>query len=221
MIDLTITQNAQDVAQYLIQGRLVAFPTGTSYGLAADALQGWALQRLRNLKQRPPSQAFSIMLDPTLWPIYLKLTDQEQHLMHVMQGQPLTIVVNPQPTLSHNTIDGQVAVRLIDHPLMAELARIVAVPLTATSANRHSQPPATSPKEIMSVFSNPLPDDQLEEEDPRGSSNTTYDLSLAAILDGGQIKKQPPTTIVRLAGKSINILRAGTITREELESQFV
>jgi len=204
------------VVPYLTSGRLVAFPTGTSYGLAADTLQGWALQRLRNIKQRPAEKTFTVFMREELYPDFLQLTDEELALLTQMANQPLTLLVKPTDELAHLAQDGLVGLRVIDHPLMEQLAAIVDVPLTATSANLAAQPPCYSPAEIEHLFSNPLPNDRLGEVDPRGAAGTTFDLSLAAILDGGVLPKRDPTTIAKIERGKITIMRQGALTEKEL-----
>lgn len=199
-------------------GRLVAFPTGTSYGLVADTQQGWALQRLRNLKNRPQEKTFTLFMQDGLWDQFLELTPDELTLLQKNTNQPLTLLVKPAASLAHLAQDGLVGLRVIDHPLMRELAEAVEVPLTATSANRHGEPACFSPAEIMKAFANPLPADRLGEEDPRGAVDTTYDLSLAAILDGGDLPIKKPTTIAKVVGDTIQIIRPGVLTISDLST---
>lgn len=211
MAPLTVTHNIPIITRYLLDGRLVAFPTGTSYGLAADTQQGWALQRLRNLKRRPTGKTFTVFLRSDLWDQFLQLTSFERALLQKMASQPLTLLVKPAPNLAHLAYDGLVGLRVIDHPLMQQLAAASDVPLTATSANRAGEAPCFSPAEIQKTFANPLPAALLDEKNPRGAVNTTYDLSLAAILDGGVLPKKEPTTIAQLVGHEIKIIRPGPL----------
>lgn len=213
---ITITQNVSELTPSLAAGRLVAFPTGTSYGLAADTQQGWALQRLRNLKNRPTEKTFTVFMKASLYDQFLQLTGQERNLLEKMTNQPLTLLVKPASDLAHLAQDGLVGLRVIDHPLMQALADAVDVPLTATSANRQGGEPCFSPADIERVFSNPLPDDQLGEENPRGAANTTYDLSLAGILNGGELPQKPPTTIAKFVGGTITIVRPSSLIISDL-----
>lgn len=207
-------------AQFIVAGRLVAFPTCTSYGLAADTQQGWALQRLRNLKNRPADKTFTVFMREGLWDTFLVLREEERSLLKKMLGQPLTLLVRPAEDLHHLTQNGLIGLRIIDHPLMQALADVVDVPLTATSANRAGDPPCVSPAEIEQAFGSPVPDTYLHEENPRGASGTTYDLSLAAILDGGTLPHSQPTTIAQLINHNIKILRQGALTETEIHSKL-
>lgn len=186
--------------ELLCLGRIVAFPTGTAYGLATDALQGFALQRLRNLKARPTEKSFTVFLKETLWHEFFNLTPAEKKLLQANQNQPLTLLVQPKSSLEHLARDGRVGLRVIDHPLMQALADEFNGPLTATSANKSAAAPCYSPNAIEKTFP------WLIDE------HNTYDLSLAAIISAGILPPNPPTTIARLAGDKITIVRAGKLT---------
>lgn len=191
----------------LRQGRIVAFPTSTAYGLAADARQGFALQRLRNLKNRPTEESFTVFLKETRWDEFFDLTPQERKLLQTNQNQPLTLLVRPKPSLEHLAQDNRVGLRIIDHPLMQELADEFAGPLTATSANKSGEPPNYSPDEIEKAFPYLI------------DNYNTYDLSLAAIIDAGPLPPNPPTTIARLDGEKITIVRQGRLTAADLTNR--
>ena len=214
-----LTKDITQAITFIAAGRVVAFPTGTSYGLAADATQGYALQRLRILKGRIQEQSFTIMLKNTLWPEYLALSPREKTFLSHTAGQHLTVLVKPKPLLSHLAVDGLIGLRLIDHPQMDQLCRAASVPLTATSANHTGDTPCHSPACIQTAFPGLVPDKELNENEPRGASGTTYNLSLAAILDGGTLSPSRPTTIIRLSDKGgFTIIRPGAVTKDELNN---
>lgn len=215
---VTRTKEVAPAASSIASGRVVAFPTNTSYGLAVDALQGWALQRLRILKGRPSEKTFTVCMAPELLTTYVALTKPEQAIWEALDAQPLTLLVKPRAALAHLAVDGLVGLRMIDHPLMAALAAACHVPLTATSANRAGDPPCFSPDCIMQTFPTIVPDVLLNEVNPRGASGTTHNLSLATILDGGDVSKKNPTTIAKVVGGVVEIVRAGTIAQQELQA---
>ena len=214
---LITTQDEKLCASYLAAGRLVAFPTGTSYGLAADTLQGYALQRLRNLKGRLKTKSFTVFMPAQLYDEFLELTASERKILQQFLDQPLTLLVSPSPRLAHLAQAGKIGLRVIDHPLMQKLAEAAPAPLTATSANLSGQDPCLSIACLTETFRNPLPDKQLAEVDPAGSSGTTYDLSLAAILDGGELSAAPSTTIAIIEQGKIRLVRPGSISQQVLQ----
>jgi L-threonylcarbamoyladenylate synthase len=205
-MDIPIFKEANQTVEYIKEGRIVAFPTNTSYGLAVDALQGFALQRLRNLKERPSEKTFTVFMDPSLWPQYLDLSATEKELLSRFDGQPLTLLVKPKNPLAHLAQDEKVGLRVIDHPLMKDLAAALEVPLTATSANTSGQPPCLSPEEIRRHF----PQTVGTKKEIEMTKNTTYNLSLAGILDGGTLPQSKPSTIAQMEENgSFNIVRQG------------
>jgi L-threonylcarbamoyladenylate synthase len=197
------THSIKEAVRILREGRIVAFPTGTSYGLAADTLQGFALQRVRNLKQRPAEKAFTVFMRPALWHTFLQLTTAEEHLLRAGTNHPLTLLVEPAAALAHLAQEGRVGVRCIDHPLMQALSEAIDVPLTATSANVAGEEPCYTVKCIKKTF-------------PGKLDETTYDLSLGYILDGGDLPKTAPSTIAKIVDGKIEIARAGALTREKV-----
>lgn len=221
----TYVEKITDVAAaaaFIAEGRVVAVPTGTSYGLAADALQGWAVQRVRVLKQRPADKALTVFMADSLLDEFLDLADNERSLLQLMQNRALTVLVKPRPSLAHLAQDGLVGLRVIDHPLMRAVAVAANVPLTATSANRSGAAACFTADCIADAFPGLLPDELLQEGDtPRGASGTTYDLSLAGLLDGGELPDNPPTTIAKIDGDTITIVRQGALSREALQQALV
>lgn len=196
----TITKNVAEAAKFIKEGRIVAVPTGTAYALACDAFQGHALQRLRELKHRPPEQSFTVFMSNQAMHQLMNILMQEQKLWDKYMGQPLTLLVEPKEPLKHLAQDGKVGLRMIDHPLMQALADAAQVPLTATSANISGQLPAAYDSETI-----------LKQWPGVQEDGTTYNLSLAAILDGGTLPPNLPTTIARLDGDKITIIRQGTL----------
>jgi L-threonylcarbamoyladenylate synthase len=198
---ITLTQ-----AKHFIQsGRVVAFPTGTTYGLAADVSQGFALQRVRNLKRRPTEKTFTVFLTPSLYNQYFKLNPSDQQALAILVEQPVTVLLEPRSNLIHLAQDGLVGLRLIDHSLMRQLADITQLPLTATSANQSGQPACLSPACFSQQF-------------PREVASHAYDLSLAGYLDAGTLPSSKPSTIIRLKHLGYEIVRPGSLTALQLDA---
>ncbi|OGY37200.1 MAG: hypothetical protein A3E36_01205 [Candidatus Andersenbacteria bacterium RIFCSPHIGHO2_12_FULL_45_11b] len=191
------TKDASEALPYIQEGRVVAFPTGTSYGLAADALQGHALQRLCNLKKRPQEKTFTIFLDPSLYDKYLDMREDEKRFLVRYASTALTLLVQPKESLMHAAQDGLIGLRVIDHSMMAQLAELAHVPLTATSANISGEEACYDAACIEKSFP--------------GRVGTTYDLSLAAILDGGTLRPGLVSTIAKLENGKVKIIRQGAL----------
>lgn len=192
------TKDVQIAANIIRDGRVVAVPTGTSYGLAANALAGHAIARVRNLKRRPQEKPLSIFMSQNLWGKYLDLTSQEELFLKEHAGAALTLLVLPKINLEHLAHNGKIALRVIDHPLMAQLAEITQLPLTATSANISEQNACYDTVCITKSFSGKI-------------DETTYDLSLGCILDGGALLERGSSTIAMLTDSGIQIIRQGAL----------
>jgi L-threonylcarbamoyladenylate synthase len=138
-----------DAVRALLAGRLVVYPTDTLYGLGARAEDPRAVARLIALKGRAPEQPISVAVSAfdDVEPL-AALTPPGRRFLRTHLPGPFTLLVPPTgrarrafpPAIAGGRALG---LRIPDHPLARELARRVG-PLTATSANRHGAPPATS-----------------------------------------------------------------------------
>jgi L-threonylcarbamoyladenylate synthase len=193
----TQTKDVLYAKRIIEEGRIVAFPTGTSYGLAVNALFGHALQRLRNIKKRPQEKTFSIFMKESVWGTYLDLSQDERDILKRYEHTALTLLVHPKKSLQHLAQDSLVGLRVIDHVVMEQLADAVSVPLTATSANVSGQEACYDP-------------DHIEEALP-ARDGTTYDLSLGCILDGGKLREGHMSTVAHYTNGKMSIVRQGTL----------
>ena len=198
----------------------MAFPTGTTYGLAVDALQGYSLQRLRNLKQRPEEKNFTVFLKESLYSVFLELTEKELSLIKKMKKKALTLLVKPKLPLEHLQKENHIGLRIIDHPLMQQLAESVDVPLTATSANISGAQPCLSTNCVQQQFPGLLDPKEKAYGDIEPAGLTTYDLSLGCILDGGNLPETQPSTIAKISNGNIEIIRAGIVSEEVIISRL-
>ena len=140
----------------------------------------------------------------------MELTAAEIDFIAKRAGQAITLLVKPKTSLDHLSQDGRIGLRFIDHPFMAALAEAAQVPLTATSANISDTPACFDVACVEKNFPGRLPDDLLkwyEPADLAGAKDTTYDLSLGCILDGGTLAASEASTIVRLDGEKITVIR--------------
>lgn len=209
-----VTHDINVALPYIASGRVVAFPTGTSYGLAVDALQGHALQRLRNLKKRPSEKTFTICAKQELWPEYFAITPAEHKLLEEVKNQAVTILLVPKEPIAHLAQDGLVGLRMIDHPIMQAFMDALNVPVTATSANVSGENACQDIACIEKYFPG-----LLDDSDPllHRAGATTYDLSLACVLDGGLLPQSEPSTILKVIDNKIEIVRQGAYNPSSLE----
>jgi len=187
-----------EAARRIRAGGVVAFPTETVYGLAADALNPDAVLKVFELKGRPESQPMSVIVSGTRmaqrvvksWPERAKV------LANRFWPGPLTIVVRRSPDLPYQVTAGRdgVGLRCPDHPIALALLETCGFPLLGPSANRSGQPSPTSADHVRRAF----PDSDL------------------LVLDGGPCRTGIESTIIEVGPDGDRILRVGAITPEEL-----
>jgi tRNA threonylcarbamoyl adenosine modification protein (Sua5/YciO/YrdC/YwlC family) len=179
-------------AQALRDGRLVVFPTETVYGLAARADDPAALALLREAKGRDAGKPLSLHLPDvaSLEARFGPLSPPAARLARRRLPGPLTLV------LPDRAEGGFTGVRVPDDPLAAAVLRAAGVPVVATSVNRSGEPPA------------------LTGSDAAAASGG----KAAVVLDAGPCRIGMASTVVRVDGEKVEVLREGAIpAREVLE----
>ena len=182
----------EQAAAAIRRGQIVAIPTDTVYGLAADPFQPAAVAALLRLKRRPENQPVLLLVESLrqVERLASRLPEGFHRLAARFWPGPLTIVL-PAATGIPERITagtGTVAVRLPGSRVTRELIRAARVPLTGTSANLSGRPAAGSAGQVREQF-------------PCG---------LAAIVDAGPARSRAPSTLVDLSGEP-RILREGAI----------
>ncbi len=173
------------------RGGVVAFPTDTLYGLAADPESAESVNRVRALKGRDAAQTIALVAaDLAQVERISVLTLMARHAAAEFWPGPLTVLIRAKPGLAPTTIgpDGLVGVRVPNHDVALALTRACGHAVTATSANRSGQPATADPDEVAAA----LPD-------------------LDLLIDAGKAPGGPPSTLVDLSGDAPRLVRAGAI----------
>lgn len=189
-------------AELLRRGEVVAIPTDTVYGLAADPFNESAVQRLFAVKGRSPDAPVPLLVDSI--EMAAEVAGELPALFHPLAGRywpgPLTIVMESSrrvpAVVSANT--GRVGLRLPAAAIPQAIVRALGSPITGTSANRSGQPECRSAEEVEASLGEFLP----------------------LILDGGPSPGARPSTVVSLAGESWTLVREGAVPLAELEAFF-
>ncbi len=179
-------------ASAITAGQVVAYPTETYYGLAVDALDEQALARLAALKGRGAEKAFSLLVAHRgmLSQVCGHISDLAESLIRQHWPGPLTLALPARPGLPASIVcDGFVAVRMSPHPLAQALVGAVGRPITATSANPAAAAPPCTASAVAAYFA----------------------ASDCLILDGGTTPGGRPSTLARVSGDRLEILRAGAV----------
>lgn len=190
----------QEAAAALAAGGVVAFPTETVYGLGADARNTEAVSRIFTAKGRPSDNPLIVHLasEEALDELVERVSDTERKLIRACWPGPLTLVlpvregaVSPLVTAGLDTV----AVRVPAHDVARRLIALSGCPIAAPSANRSGRP---SPTEAAHVL-----------EDLSGR--------IDGVVDGGTTGIGLESTVVRVVGDAIHILRPGGVTGEQLQ----
>jgi len=186
--------------KYLLQGKLVSFPTETVYGLGADATSDAAVARIFEAKKRPAFNPLIIHL-PSLEEAekYVEFDIISRKLGTAFWPGPFTLVLKKKPDSMLSALVSAgldtVAVRVPEHPVARELLQTFKYPIAAPSANISGRLSPTRPEHVA---------DELSSE-------------VAMILDGGECRTGIESTIARVMGSEISLLRPGAVTRREIE----
>ncbi len=200
--DSDVDAAASNIAAHLGAGKLLAYPTVSVYGLGS-APSVPALDRLAQLKGRPPGKPFLLLISglEMLEATGLVLDVHARVLAREFWPGPLTLVLRGgEGKLPDRLrgVEGGIAVRWTSHRGVARLIGHLGYPLTSTSANHPGRPAAPGPEAIEQSFPEPIAAGDL------------------LVLDGGVLGNVPPSTLVDCTGPMPRMVREGAIPRNEL-----
>ena len=184
-------------ADILLSGGLVAIPTETVYGLGALATDADAAKKIYSAKGRPSDNPLIIHIsDPADAERYAYTCPLYYKLAKAFMPGPLTVILPKKSTVPSEVTGGldTVALRCPAHPIASALIAEAGIAIAAPSANLSGSP---SPTESQHVI-----------DDMNGR--------IDAIIDGGSAEIGLESTIVKIDGNSLTLLRPGAITRDAL-----
>ena len=196
---LLTTGQAVVAAELLRVGRLVAVPTETVYGLAADATQETAVQANYDAKGRPDAKPLSVLVDgmAMVETVCRDIPEDAYKLADAFWPGPLTLILWGNGALPSIVPAGGATqgVRCPDHPAALAVIRALGHPLACPSANLSGR---ASPKSAGDVLG------QLAGR-------------IDAVLDGGPCTLGVESTILDLTASPCRILRQGGLSQEKIE----
>ena len=194
------TEGIIEAARLLRDGQLVAIPTETVYGLAANALDPKAVASIFRAKDRPMDNPLIVHIaDIKNWtPLVKHIPAAARRLADAYWPGPLTIILPAADCIPNEVRGGlaTVAVRFPADPVAQAVILHSACPLAAPSANRSGSPSPTNAARVM--------------EDMQGR--------IAAVLDGGDSEVGVESTVLDMSGDTPRLLRPGGITPDMIES---
>ena len=194
-----ITKDLHKAVEALKENNIVAIPTETVYGLAANAFQSAAIEKIFSLKKRP-------FYNPLI--VHIKAAEYLNHIAKDIPEiafrlatefwpGPLTLVLNKKSIVPAIITAGKdtVAVRMPNHPITLELLNSLDFPLAAPSANPFGSISPTTAAHVRRYFGE----------------------NLEVVLDGGECIKGIESTIVGFEGEQVVMYRLGSISTEDIE----
>lgn len=181
------------VKQMLLDGLVVSFPTETVFGLAAKYDDIEAVDKLFDLKGREKSKAITLMVDSlAAAEAFCEISESERKVMKSLMPGKITIVLKKKTDVYIPYLEDTVGIRIPDDEFVLELLQMTG-PLLVTSANRSGKSNAVSSAEVLEEFNNELP-----------------------LIVKGHCQSKEASTVFRIDGDNVIILRAGQVTEQEI-----
>lgn len=195
--DAAVLENA---AALILAGGIVAVPTDTLYGLAADPFSAEAVERVFAAKGRTADRALPLIaadIDQIEDQLGLLPPDGRRLAAAYWPG-PLTLLMLRPATMPESVTGGlaHVGVRVPAHAVARGLCRACGRPLTATSANPSGAPASADPDDVVRALGE----------------------SVDLLLDAGPTPGGMPSTIVNVCGPQVRLVRAGAIPWKEVQA---
>ena len=184
--------------ELLTAGELVAVPTETVYGLAANASDPVAVSKIFSAKGRPANHPLIVHISALsqLADWARDIPPQALLLAKAFWPGPLTLLLHKAPTVNNTVTGGKdtIGLRLPAHPLLLQLLQESGLCVAAPSANPYKKLSPTSALQVLSGMQG----------------------KIAAVLEGGDCAVGLESTIVDLTGDTVQVLRAGPIGVAEI-----
>lgn len=194
-----ITKDIHQALTALNNNQVIGMPTETVYGLAANAFNEKAVERVFSLKQRPLYNPLIVHIHSSgyLKKIARDIPKAAEKLAERFWPGALTLILKKQNTIPDIVTSGKdtLAVRVPNHPLCLKLLKELDFPLAAPSANPFGSISPTSAEHVEEYFGDSIP----------------------LVLDGGPCIKGIESTIVGFDGEQAVIYRLGSISKEAIE----
>lgn len=186
-------EKLEEAKKVIKDGGLVVFPTETAYGIATDATNSNAVEKVFEAKQRPRDKGLTVIVD-SLETVeeYARLSETERIIIEEFMPGPLTLVSEKKESVPDN-LNSDFAFRISSGEVASKLAEFG--PITATSANISGESTAYSVDDIS--------DELLAKAD--------------YVIDAGKLNKGPTSTIIEFSKGELVVHREGPIKKDEIE----
>ena len=184
-------------ADHIRNGDLVVFPTETVYGLGGDGTNADAAKKIYAAKGRPSDNPLIIHIaTPSDAEKYAYTNKTYEKLAKAFMPGPLTVILKKKENVPDSTTGGldSVAIRCPAHPVARRLIELCELPIAAPSANLSGKPSPTCAEHVR----------------------VDLDGRVSMILDGGESEIGLESTIVKVDGDAVTLLRPGAVTYDAL-----
>ncbi len=181
------------VSTALDNGQIVGLPTDTVYGLAVNAHNSVAIQRLRSVKERT-DKPFPFFIPKNTMRDYVIIT-KNKILEYFMPG-PITVILKKKKGIDLPLVKDTAGIRIPDTPYILKLLHLYNKPLAVTSANLSNEPPVTSAYQIAEAFTD-----------------------VPLVINGGELHSQP-STVLDLTMKPPLVRRKGVVGILQIERVY-
>ena len=189
-------RNIKKAARILREGGVVAFPTETVYGLGASVFNEGAIEKIFKLKNRPYNDPLIVHISSLKQLREIAEVDKDTYaFLKRIWPAPLTVVLKKKNNIPDIVTSGldTVAIRYPKHKIALKLIRYTKTPIAAPSANKFSRLSPTRMQHVIKYF----PD--------------------IVLIDGGKTTYGIESTIVKIQGNTLSILRHGAVSVEDLK----
>ena len=194
--------NIKKAVSFLHEGKTIAFPTETVYGLGADGYNPQACARIFEIKERPRFDPLILHSDcaENAYKLFSFVPEKALKLMKKFWPGPMTLVLPKADNISDIVTAGlkTVAVRVPRHPVALALIKAAECPIAAPSANKFGRLSPTAAMHVAEQLGN----------------------GPAMILDGGRTSVGVESTIITFHENQPVLLRAGGLAAEEIEDEL-
>ena len=199
-------ENAVDA---IIEGKLIAFPTNSVYGIGGDPLSLDLIERLNNIKFRDRNKGFLLLIsDAEEAHKIAEFNDNAKKLANLFWPGQLTLILKrKEPNiipLEVSAFRNTIGLRVPENEIHLKILNILKSKghfggIIGTSANYSGEPPSISGDEVAKKFL----------------------MSIDFIIDGGKSESKVPTTIVDCTTEKLKFLRIGKLSEEEIKNKLL
>ena len=192
-------KRAKEATEVIKMGGIIIAPTDTVYGIIADALNEKAVEKIYEIKKRKKSNPLSILVSnkDMLKKVVKKVSFEEEKIIDKFFPGAITLIFEKNEQIPDIVTSGldTVGIRMPNDKFLLKAIELLGSPIVATSLNLAGEESKTNLDNISQEILN----------------NVDY------VIDNGNTKIGVASTVAKIDGKKIEILREGTITKNMMQ----